>query len=275
MNQDQVKEKLLDIEDAPVDFSLVFSGKSSAKVNGLYKPDSREIIIHNRNFVSRNGDNQANMDNLLMYTAIHEYAHHLHACAHGGTLPARAHSAEFWALLHRILEKAEEKDIYHSIFDSSPELAALTETIQIKYLAENGALVKGLGKQLIAAQELCGKIGGRFDDYIDRILRIPRVAAAAAIKISQYDINPAVGADNMRFLAGIRNDEKRAAAESALLNGKTPDAVKMAARAKKAAEEENERVRLEKEKARLERTISSLQKRLDEVEQELSAPEAH
>jgi len=27
MNQDQVKEKLLSIEDAPLEFSLVFSGK--------------------------------------------------------------------------------------------------------------------------------------------------------------------------------------------------------------------------------------------------------
>ncbi len=35
MNQDQVKEKLLEIEDAPMEFSLVFWGKKSAKVNGL------------------------------------------------------------------------------------------------------------------------------------------------------------------------------------------------------------------------------------------------
>jgi hypothetical protein len=65
MNQDQVKAKLLAIEDAPLEFSLIYSGKKSNKVNGLYKPESREIIIHNRNFSD---------DNLLLYTAIHEYA---------------------------------------------------------------------------------------------------------------------------------------------------------------------------------------------------------
>jgi Zn-dependent peptidase ImmA (M78 family) len=66
MNQDQVKEKLLKLHDCTEDFIVIFSGKKSKKVNGLYKPDKREIIIHNRNL-----DN----DNLLLYTAIHELAH--------------------------------------------------------------------------------------------------------------------------------------------------------------------------------------------------------
>ena len=112
MNQDQVKNKLLKIEDsvggsAILDFTVVFSGKKSRKVNGLYKPDEREIILHNRNFDD---------DNLLMYTAIHEYAHHFHACARGGNLSPRAHTAEFWAILHGLLEKAEAKGIYNNVF---------------------------------------------------------------------------------------------------------------------------------------------------------------
>ena len=88
MNQDQVKEKLLAIEDAPLEFSVIFSGKRSKKVNGLYKPDTREILIHNKNFQGGSGGEKAQgatatADNLLIYTAIHEYAHHLHACARG------------------------------------------------------------------------------------------------------------------------------------------------------------------------------------------------
>ncbi|MDP3178270.1 MAG: hypothetical protein Q8M76_10235, partial [Spirochaetaceae bacterium] len=62
MNQDQVKRILLQVEDCRTEFSLVFSGKESAIVNGLYKPGSREIIIHNRNFDS---------DDQLVYTALH------------------------------------------------------------------------------------------------------------------------------------------------------------------------------------------------------------
>jgi hypothetical protein len=273
MNQDQVKEKLLAIEDAPLDFTVIFSGKRSKKVNGLYKSDTREIIIHNRNF--------SNADNLLIYTAIHEYAHHLHACAKGGKLSPRAHTAEFWAILHRLLEKAEEKKIYRDVFSGSKELKELTETIRKKYLAENGSLVKELGQLLLKANELCLAIGGRYEDYIDRVLCIPRQAASVAVKMFRYNLNPETGADNMRFLAGIPNEEKRMAAENALLAGKSPDTVKTAVRGKALSEREGTgedderslaesfRLNLEKEKSRLERTIASLTKRLEEVEMEL------
>jgi hypothetical protein len=259
MNQDQVKAKLLAIEDAPMEFSLVYSGKKSNKVNGLYKPESREIIIHNRNF---------NDDNLLLYTAIHEYAHHLHACSRGGTLSVRAHTSEFWAIFHGLLEKAEAKKIYRDVFSGSPELLELTETIRKKFLVENGSLVKEMGRRLLQAHELCTALGVRFEDYVDRMLRIPRTAANMAVKMYQYDLNPETGADNMRFLAGIKDDEDRRAAEKALIGGKSPDTVKMAVRGK--TEEDDPRLRLEKEKLRLERTIEALSRRLETVKKELA-----
>jgi hypothetical protein len=261
MDRDTVKEKLLKIEDAPLEFSLVFSGKKSSKVNGLYKPDTREIIIHNRNF-----QQGATGDNLLLYTAIHEYAHHLHACSQGGKLSARAHNSEFWAIFHALLEKAEAKKIYRDVFAGSPELAALTETIKKKYLKENGGLVKEMGRHLLKAHELCTAIGVRFEDYVDRMLCIPRTAANMAIKMFNYDLNPEVGADNMRFLAGIRDDDDRSAAEAALIKGKSPDTVKIALKKKP---EEDPVSQLEREKSRLERTIATLSKRLEEVKKEL------
>ena len=267
MNQDQVKEKLLAVEDAPQEFSLVFSGKKSRKVNGLYKPDSREIIIHNRNF-----EHGPAGDNLLLYTAIHEYAHHLHACSRGGTLSQRSHTSEFWAVFHTLLEKAEAKKIYRDVFAGSPELASLTEIIRKKYLRDNGKLVKEMGMHLLKAHELCTAIGVRFEDYVDRMLRIPRTAANMAIKMFNYDLNPEVGADNMRFLAGIRDDGDRAAAETALIKGKSPDMVKTAIRQKSTEEagSPNGLLQLEKEKSRLERTIETLSKRLDEVKKQIA-----
>jgi len=262
MNQDKVKEKLLKIEDAPLEFSLVFSGKKSKKVNGLYKPQSREIIIHNRNFKQ-----DETGQNLLLYTAIHEYAHHLHACSRGGTLSVRAHNSEFWAIFHSLLEKAEEKKIYNDVFSVSPELLELTEVIRTKYLANNGSLVKEMGKYLLKAHDLCTGIGVRFEDYVDRMLRIPRTAANLSIKMFEFDIAPEVGADNMRFLAGIRDSDERKAAEKALIKGKSPDTVKIQVRGKD--KEEDPVQRLEKEKLRLERTITTLNKRLEEVKKEL------
>ncbi|MDR3343636.1 MAG: hypothetical protein LBT14_12820 [Treponema sp.] len=264
MNQDQVKTALLSIENSPLDFTLIFSGKLSKKINGLYKPETREIIIHNRNFSD---------DNLLLYTAIHEYAHHLHACFRGGTLSTRAHTADFWAILHRLLEKAEAQGLYKNVFAASPELAELTETIRTRYLYENGNIVKDLGMHLLRAHELCVSIGGRFEDYIDRVLRIPRTAANMAVKMYQYNLNPSIGSDNMRFLAGIKNVDERMSAEASLLKGKSPDTVRIEAKRRTVGsqppEAEDPKLRLEKEKIRLERTIASLSKRLDEVEREL------
>jgi hypothetical protein len=122
----------------------------------------------------------------------------------------------------------------------------------------------------LKAHELCTAIGVRFEDYVDRMLRIPRTAANMAIKMFEYDLNPEVGADNMRFLAGIRDADDRQAAETALIKGKSPDSVKTAIRQKNNPElAEEPKLRLEKEKIRLERTIETLTKRLEEVKKEL------
>ena len=81
MNQDQVKDMLLSLENTELEFSVIFSGKESKRVNGLYKIEEREIILHNRNFKT---------DNQLIYTAIHEYTHHLlNEKSIAGTCPIR------------------------------------------------------------------------------------------------------------------------------------------------------------------------------------------
>ncbi|MDR2397389.1 MAG: hypothetical protein LBD74_01360 [Spirochaetaceae bacterium] len=268
MQQDHLKAALLAIEEPPLNFTVIFSGKQSKRVNGLYKPESREIIIHNRNFTD---------DNLLLYTAIHEYAHHLHACAQGGRLGSRAHTAAFWAIFHHLLGLAETKGVYKNVFATSPELNRLTEIIKERYLKENGVLMRELGMHLLKAEALCQAIGGRFEDYIDRVLCIPRTAATTAVKLHQYQLNPAVGPDNMRFLAGIRDPKARGAAETALLEGNSPDTVRIQARNGLAGllmPPEEPQLRLEKEKKRLERTIASLSKRLEELTQELTRYEA-
>jgi hypothetical protein len=120
-----------------------------------------------------------------------------------------------------------------------------------------------MGKHLAKARDLCTAIGVRFEDYVDRVLRIPRIAANTAIKMFDYDLNPETGADNMRFLAGIRDAGERKAAETALIKGKSPDTVKTSLRKKEP--DEDPLSALEKEKARLERTIETLSKRLEEV----------
>jgi hypothetical protein len=265
MNQDEVKKMLLDIERAAMDFFVVFTGKKSKKVNGLYKYDTFEILLHNKNFST---------DGELIYTAIHEYTHHLEheriLEQNGGREPAvqtRFHNTDFWARFHGLLETAEKKNYYSLNSESSPELSALTQAIQ-KIVRENGEAARELGTLLIKAQKICEKENVRYEDYIDRVLRLPRAAAKTLAKISEYQVDPALGYENMKFVASIPSGEKRRTAEAQFLDGKSPDMVRE--EAKKEAKKNDPKGRLEQEKRRIERTIQTLSARLKQVEENLS-----
>lgn len=258
MNQDKAKEILLQLEEPRTEFSLVFSGKESSLVNGLYKPQSREIIIHNRNFSS---------ENQLIYTAIHEYAHHLH-CERKGLASGRAHTNEFWLIFHELLVKAEGLGLYRNVFDEEPEFVQLTARIRDSCISENGRLMLEFGKLMIQAQDLCKKYQTRFEDYVDRALGLPRATANSAMKAAVYEMDPDVGWDGMKMAAGIRDPERRSGAVEALKSGFSPAAVK--ARFSAVQEPEETADRLAKEKARIERTISRLNERLEEIDKALT-----
>jgi hypothetical protein len=259
MNQDRVRAILLDLAEPRTEFSLIFSGKESSLVNGLYKPQSREIIIHNRNFAS---------DDQLIYTAIHEYAHHLHCERKGGLSSGRAHTNEFWGIFHELLVKAEGQGHYRNLFDAEPEFLELTLKIRGACIAENGRVMLEFGRLMIEAQALCKKYKARFEDYVDRALGVSRSTANTAAKAAVYQVDPDVGWDGMRMAAGIRDPRSRAEALDALRGGASPAAVKSLFAASKPPEETRER--LVKEKERLERTIQNLRQRLGEVERALA-----
>jgi hypothetical protein len=259
MNQDRVRSILLDLAEPETEFSLIFSGKESSVVNGLYKPQTREIVIHNRNFAS---------DDQLVYTAIHEYAHHLHCERKGGLASGRAHTNEFWGIFHDLLVAAESKGHYRDPFDSEPEFVDLTRRIRGACISENGRVMLEFGRLMIEAQSLCRKFKARFEDYVDRALGVPRATANAAVKAAAYGLDPEVGWDGMRMAAGIRDPDRRAEALEALRGGLSPAAVKSRFAPSQPPEETAER--LVKEKSRLERTIHNLRRRLDEVERAIA-----
>ncbi len=260
MNQDQVKERLLRLQDDVEEFSLIFSGKTSRKVNGLYHPESREIIIHNRNFET---------DDELMYTAIHEFAHHVHFTTSSVPVGPRAHTLEFRSILHRLLEKAEQEGVYTNPFDADPEFRALTGRLRDEFLTRNGEIMKSFGAALIEAEALCRRRGARFEDYVERVLSIDRRTATTLMKIHRYDISPALGYHNMATVAGIAGDEKRTKAEQAFLAGRSPDMVKVDARIPASEDELDPRTKLERERTRIQRTIRSLQEKLEEIDERI------
>jgi hypothetical protein len=258
MNQDQVKERLLELEGDVEEFFVVFTGKKSKKVNGLYHPEKRELLLHNKNFSD---------DNDLYYTAIHEFAHHIHFTRSAAPVASRAHGVDFWALFHGLLDKAEQLGQYSSIFDSHEDFKRLTKKLKNEFLARNGALMKELGGLLGQAEELCLKHNARFEDYVDRALGLHRNSARLLMKMNSFGINPAIGYENMKTVASIKDEDRRREAEAAFVGGRSPDAVRSSLRADR--DEADPAKELEREKHRIERTIASLSARLAEIETRL------
>ncbi len=259
MNQDQVVEKLLQLDDTVEDFTVTFSGKTSKKVDGLYKPDSREILIHNKNHGS---------DNALMYTAIHEFAHHIHFSTSPKPVTSRSHTTQFWNILHRLLNKAEELGIYVNVFETENEFIELTREIKAKYLHENGQLMKEFGGIIARAYELCIEYNASFDDYMDRVLGLHRATAKKIMKFHTQDLNPEIGYENMKIVAGISDDDVRGLAQEAFLEGQSPDMVKEQFTSRELPDSRLEWLKLERE--RLERSLEKLTVKLAKVEQQIN-----
>ena len=267
MDNEKIKELLLELESTDIEFTVTQSGKESKRVNGLYKPDTHEIILHNKNFKT---------ENELIYTAIHEYTHHLIAeeqiklNGSAYTYNAKVHTQSFWAKFHSLLQIAEEKKFYSIDIDSFPELKELTENIQKNYLEANGKLMMEFGKLLAKAHALCEDANIRYEDYLDRVLCLPRNSARDITRVGRVtDVDPAIGFDNMKMVSAIKKSDERQDAQQKIIDGQSPVTVREMLK-KKTQKQETPREKLEKEKNRLSKTILQLQQRLDYVEETLA-----
>jgi hypothetical protein len=261
MNQDAVKEKLESVHKSPVDYTVVFSGKKSLKTYGCYKPATREIIIHNKNCA--NGDGGLN-ENMLMFTAIHELAHHVRMAEKGDT-GSRAHSQDFWAAFHGLLDAAEERGVYRAeIDDGTQKLIDEVRDISVRI----AGLQRELGRVICAINESCKKNGLREEDIIERKAQISRQTAKAAAN-AFFMGDTGLGADMQAEAARQRTEAGREAVTEAAQNGASVIQAKKAARPESRMEPEDETAKLELEKRRVERTIESLERRLEEIRKEL------
>ncbi|MCQ2587868.1 MAG: hypothetical protein MJ174_07120 [Treponema sp.] len=268
MTNEKIKELLLQLEESPIDFTVTQTGKESKRVNGFYKPDTHEIFLHNLNFKS---------ENMLIYTAIHEFTHHLMTIKKQETDPSygsacKVHTQEFWAKFGDLLGIAESKGFYSIGWENNAELKELTEDIKTNFLAKNGELMLEFGKKLSKAYELCQAAEIRYEDYIDRVLCLPRNTEKDIRKVSAVEVNPAIGFDNMKVVASVKKKDDRAAVEQEFLNGgKSPSSVREMMKAQSTkARGEDPKSKLEKEKNRLEKTIAQLTQRLELVEESLA-----
>ena len=187
---------------------------------------------------------------------------------------SKVHNQAFWARFNQLLSIAEEKGYYKPEWEQNEELKTLTETIKKDYLETNGRLMQEFGKLLMKAHELCNAANIRYEDYIDRVLCLPRSTAKDITKVAAVPVNPAIGYENMKIVASVRKKDDRAEVEQEFLEGKGPVSVREMMRQKamgcKPAGEEDKKEKLEKERSRLEKTIAQLSKRLEFVEESLA-----
>lgn len=260
MNQEQVIEKLLQLEMDVDNFSVTFTGKKSKKVDGLYKPEKHEIIIHNKNF---------NDDNALIYTAIHEFAHHIQFTRSSAPISARAHTSRFWDIFHKLLFIAEKKNIFINIFKKEERFIELTRKLKEQFLSTNGRLMKEFGKLLMEAYELCREYCVSFEDYVDRELQLHRSTAKTLIKLNSFNINPEIGYENMKIVASIRDPEERGLAEEAFSEGKSPDMVKTLFLSNSQNKPDDPLDYLLQKKERLLKNIERLKLELENIEKQI------
>jgi hypothetical protein len=261
-----VRERLRKLRESPVEYNVVFSGKKSGAANGHYKwgmGETPEIVIHDRNFEDGEGNQN---ESLLMFTAIHELAHHV-MIAEKGDKSARAHSQDFWATFHDLLDKAEAAGIYRPEIDAGTR-KLIDEAREIdRRIAE---LRRELGRVILAIEESCRKNGLRPEDVIERDAQISRPSAKAAAAAFVMG-DQGVGADIQMEAAKQRDKDKRAAIIAAGREGKSAAQARQAAAAR-APDGGDKAVALMRERRRIERTIESLARRLEEIKRRLESP---
>lgn len=254
MTNEEIKNKLTKLYDCKEDFTVTMSGKASSRVNGLYKPLTHEIILHNKNFKN---------DNQLMYTAVHEFTHHV-LTTEKGVKATKAHSGAFWATFYDFLDKAIKEGFYTRNRNSkTQELITQAKDIQ-KTLVE---LQKQLGTVLNKLHEVCEEEGERVEDVIESDLQMSRNKAK---ELQRMAVSDSEFSDEMTKTISSAKDVMLA--KKAAEDGKTVEQVKAIAKKTKPVDDDLESPeQLRREKKRLESTIERLNDRLVQVEETLAS----
>ena len=261
MNQEDVFQQLNKLHKCKEPFTLVFSEKKCKNKNGYYSPGEYKITINNKNFINQEGELNGT---LLMYTAIHELAHHIQFTEHKQK-GIRCHTQLFYAILDMLADKAEEMEIYKPVIDHElEELLTEAEVISQKI----ARLQIELGKVLEKINSACIKKGVRYEDMVKRKAFICMDTVKKCTRMASLDLPNNISADVQAVIAGERDNDKRKVMTIAAQAGKSAAQVKYAGgnnttSSKSKGESEMDNLLLEK--GRLENQIKNLQTRLKRV----------
>jgi hypothetical protein len=263
VNQDQVLDilqKTMAVDPMP---KVIFSGKQSKKVNGIYHRESQEIIIHNRNF-----ENDAS----LIFTAIHEYAHHIQVLATGKT----GHNKQFWATVHALLDAATAIGVYQK--QDYPESIGLRITELRKMLKDHAVLEAQIGDLLNHLGVDCSRKGVRIEPIIDRELKLKNTTAKRFMNSSKnlelFSDEDYLSSDMVSAVAHAPKNSRHEEADI-LTAGTSIYALTAPAQIiDDDMEEQLKYVKLAKSRDRLDRTIGKLTEERIRVEQEMLSIQA-
>lgn len=258
MTNERIKEELKKLYECKTDFSVTQTGKTSKKVNGLYKPLTHEIILHNKNFKT---------DNALMFTAIHELTHHIQN--ENGVKAGRAHNNAFWNTFYNLLDKAEKNGIYsrersEGVSEKAKELSEIQKQI-IELQKKQGKLLSELFTE-------CEEQGDRYEDVLEHDLQISRNKAKELQKMAALTSD--VSDEMSKAINSAKDLLMKNAAMQAADSGATVEQVKAIAKdtkkpTKPADDGLDSPSSLIREKKRIERTIEQLNDRLVNIEEQL------
>jgi hypothetical protein len=264
MDREAVRQKLIELYPAREAFIFEFSGKKSRRVNGTYYPALKKIVIHEKNFTS---------ENQLMYTAIHELAHHVVSTEYGER-KARSHTKLFWATFHNLQEAAEKKGIY--VRDRPAAIKELAEKAR-KIDRSIAKLQRELGIILSDLQELCAEAGERYEDVVEHDIGMARLTAKKAQEAASIFVEGELGQDAQALALRAGSAAKQAAVIEQAGEGKSIAQIEELARPWPRAVGhgglEDMITTLRKEKRRVEAAILVLQYRLENVARELERAE--
>jgi hypothetical protein len=191
----------------------------------------------------------------------------------------RSHTAVYWSFFHRLLQKAEAAGLYRNVFVVEPEFVELTSRIQKDFLHSNGQTMKDFGQALLLAVQLCSKHHVRFEDYMDRVLCIPRTTAKTVMASFAQDVTPDFGYDHLKLMTTVKDPEVRREMEIKRKEGYSPEMLRQELRgdpipgpftaSEPLPREALQRDVLERNRESLQKKIADFTKKLTEIESKL------
>jgi hypothetical protein len=166
------------------------------------------------------------------------------------------------------LRRAEELGIYENIGRTNGRLSHLAEKIRKECLEVEGEAMARMGQLLAEALEVCHQEGANFEDFLDRVLVLPRNAAKLAIKAYSQAVPTQGGQEAIKVISRGKDPRERQAIFQKMQDGQSHGMIKQELKLPSGVPSDPEKI-LIKERRKLQGDIQRLQKRLEIVVKEL------